>query len=303
MIKPLLRKVTKIALKSQKDVAKLTSHHDVYQKLYANTELLTNPTTNPQSLLNPKAPPTINTFPIFVAVYIAPKNWPRITAAGGDPQPLIKQIPGDHEYRILTSAFHLDKNPSHHRTRAAARRPGGAALFSRPREISPPVRSRNPFDHTSLFLEPNEAMDTLLNAGYNLWKDTIHSTAVAQDPYISTVTDDIEFSQKSPNHEKLLSLFNSWINVSSHITNVLTPRGHSFAEVHHFIHTELADDDSIGDSASSPEPEEGEENVTEMTDRRALDMARRLTRRRGRPKEAGHGRGKKSRREAEEVRT
>jgi hypothetical protein len=286
MIKPLLRKVTNIAIKSQKDVAKLTTHHDVYRKLYASTELLTNPAMNPQSLLNPKAPPTINTFPTFVALYIAPKNWPRIAAAGGDPQPLVKQIPGDHEYQILTSALHVDKNPGHHQMRT--RRLGGVALYSKRREISPPIRSRNLFDPASFFLEPNEAMDTLLNAGYNLWKDTICLPAVAQDTYISAVMDDTEFSQKSPDHEKLLSLFNSWINVSSHISNVLTPRGHSFAEVHHYIHTEPAVDDTVGDSATSPEPEEGE--MTEMTDRRALDMARRLTRRRGRPKAAGHGR-------------
>jgi hypothetical protein len=38
----------------------------------------------------------------------------------------------------LTSALHVDKNPSHHRTRA--RRLGGVALYSRPREISPPAR-------------------------------------------------------------------------------------------------------------------------------------------------------------------
>jgi hypothetical protein len=149
----LLKRVAKIALKERGRRFYVTTEaeFDVIKRVYEGTPMV-GAVLDPVTLLNPTLPATIDTFPLFVTIYLRPNKWPKVITnqieSGLPPTLLIKQIPGDEEYRALSLLFHPDR--------------------TRPRESSD-------FGDTTFKVKPNAAMDTLLNAGYDLWKETVRS--------------------------------------------------------------------------------------------------------------------------------
>ena len=155
----LLKRVAKIALKERdrRVYATTEAEFDYFKTLYEGTQMV-GAVLDPATLLNPTLPATIDTFPYFVTIYLRPNKWPKVitnqVALGLPPTLLIKQIPGDEEYRALSLLFHPDR--------------------TRPRESS---------DDDTFKVKPNAAMDTLLNSAYDLWTILANErTQIQSDP-------------------------------------------------------------------------------------------------------------------------
>ena len=209
----LLKRVAKIALKERERrvYATTEAEFDYFKTLYEGTQMA-GAVLDPATLLNPALPATIETFPYFVTIYLRPNKWPKVitdqVALGLPPTLLIKQIPGDEEYRALSLLFHPDR--------------------TRPRESS---------DDDTFKVKPNAVMDTLLNSAYDLWKETVRSRLLAEEPYDSLTTDDNEFARRSQSHANALELFGCWFRISCSASNAMVPGNRSMAEMHHFVNT------------------------------------------------------------------
>ena len=232
----LLKRVAKIALKERGRRFYVTTEaeFDVIKRVYEGTPMV-GAVLDPVTLLNPTLPATIDTFPLFVTIYLRPNKWPKVITnqieSGLPPTLLIKQIPGDEEYRALSLLFHPDR--------------------TRPRESSD-------FGDTTFKVKPNAAMDTLLNAGYDLWKETVRSRLLAEEPYDSLTANDNEFAKRSQWHANALELFGSWFRITCQASNAMVPGNRSMAETHHLVNTipEREEEPEVESSDSDNDDEE-----------------------------------------------
>jgi hypothetical protein len=265
----LLKRVAKIALKERGRRFYVTTEaeFDVFKRLYEGTPMV-GAALDPATLLNPTLPATIETFPYFVTIYLRPNKWPKVitnqAASGLPPILLIKQIPGDEEYRALSLLFHPDR--------------------TRPRESSVS-------DGDTFKVKPNAAMATLLNAGYDLWKPTVRSRLLAEEPYDSLTADDNEFAKRSQSHANALELFGSWFRITCQASNAMVPGNRSMAEMHHFVNTiPEREEDSEEPEVESSDSDNDDEEWARMPDIGIIYHAKNLAEKKpGRPRKADKG--------------
>ena len=233
--KALLRRMAKIAAKAMARERLLTKPFDydtpirvaMLKRLYANSDV-PGDVLDPYKQLREQDNVTIQTFPYLVSVFIAPSQWPKIVssfeAAEGKSALIIPQLPGDKEYRILQRIFHPDREPF----RLHAPRP--CAGTGRGTEIRRPT-------YTGHFhIPPNNAVEAVVNAAYDLWKDIFRDPVFANETYLSDVERaDEEFSTKSEAHAKLIEYFRAWTTISSTVAGNMIPTGASFAELIHYV--------------------------------------------------------------------
>ena len=235
---------------------------DVYQRLYQSTPMFGDALA-PATLFNPANPVDDETFPTFVTVYLRPSEWSRIITDQTESGPvlLIKQIPGDEEYRALSLFFHPDRQPRHSRF-------GGLN------------RTENEF-----VIKPDGTMSTLLNAAYDLWKDTTRSSLLVQEPYNSMVDDDDEFAQRSRSHADGLRLFSIWFRIYNNAKAAMVPSNVSFAEIHHYVNTQPQREEPLIDAPEFSSQSDDDDEFAEMNEMGLIFHAQHLAqRKRGRPR-------------------
>jgi hypothetical protein len=233
MAPKLAKKAAKLALEYRQELRTLKnrSQFEFYRELYLGTNIA-HAECKPINLIPPNV--DLHTFPYFVAIYIPPRNWPKIIGFDqvrtGEHYPLINQIPGDDEFRTISLLLHPDRN----------------------RQIITNATNIN-FSDTELA--------ALLNAGFDLWKPIIRTENIRllTAEFVSQRDNETVFSAQSANHAKLMELFLAWTSVSMEIMNALTPEAVSFAEIQHFAHAlppPLSPDPFLNNSSEESTDEE-----------------------------------------------
>ena len=287
------------------------SRFDVYRGLYRDTGLV-GPTMDPATVFNTSAPPSLDTFPLFVTFYLRPKDWPKVItedqARDSNVRPiLVKQIPGQNEYHMLLRMLHPDHGAhipkttltARGRGRGAIRRGGRIHWAQQTEDLDPGLNAiglQTGNRDSDFVVEPSEGLGALLVAGYDLWKDTILSPVLKNECFVSLRDDAQQFTSKSPRHAQLMTLFNTWVAVSCNVMNSIIPTGRSVVQLHHFVNTlprvapdsseSGSDDDDDDDDDDNDDDEEEEDQIDKMPDYQILERASTLPqkRKRGRPR-------------------
>ena len=218
------------------------------KRLYANSDV-PGDVLDPYKQLREQDSVTIQTFPYLVSVFIAPSEWPKIVssfeAAEGKSTLIISQLPGDKEYRTLQRMFHPDREP----VRLHAPRP--CTGTSRSTEICRPA-------YVGHFrIPPNNAVEAVVNAAFDLWKDIIRDPIFANETFLSDVERaDEEFNGRSEAHAKLIEYLRAWTRISSTVAGNMIPTGASFAEIIHYVNN----------TSVARQPEDDEEDLASSRD-------------------------------------
>src|SRR5579859_3842619 len=236
----LAKRAAKIALRERSDRlnAYKDARHQVYQDLF-RTSALASPTSHPKQLLCLDSPVTIDTFPLFVTIFIPPAEWPNVTPLDKPDTPLVNQIPGDSEYHRLSLIFQpnrtasLDQNNGgrgrgHGRGRRVGFNSGPSRGMGDNRTPTQALGLRRNLDN----IQPDNALSTHLNSAYDIWRVTVRTPALQQEMYMHLHDDPHQFASKSVEHREL---FQSWTKISRQVVNALCPPGRSVMEVHYFI--------------------------------------------------------------------
>jgi len=289
------KKVARIAVKARaaKQGASGNACHSIFGSLYTGTAL-DGDAMNPKLVLDPKIAPTRETFPAFVCCYIPPKQWPKVITLDqltsenmNATFPLVKQMPGAEEFRILSRMIHPDRTFQ----QVTARR---GALTTRSRSTvndAPP-----PFieDQFGFRVHPNNELSQMLNSAYDLWKPTLRNESIINESFINLRDDEATFRNRSPVHSELIELFKAWVSVSCLVMERLTPVGYSLAQIQYHVNNRLATPEPEL-SQSSSEEEDGVERdeIDTLSEDQLLHRALHLPvyRGRGRPRPRARSEG------------
>ena len=279
------KKVARIAVNTHtaKQAASNNACYNIFRSLYAGTAL-EGDGMDPKLVLDPKVAPTRETFPVFICCYLPPNKWPKaITLAQLTPEnvnstfPLVKQMPGVEEFRILSRMIHPDRTFQ----QATARRVGGMTT----RMQSTIDNSTPPFteDAFGFRLRPNNELSQLLNSAYDLWKPTVGNEKITNESFVKLRDDEMTFRNRSPMHSELIELFNAWVTVSCFIMDRLTPEGYSLAQIqYHVNHRPTTPDPELSVSSSEEENEVERDEIDTLSEQQLLHRALHLRFRRGR---------------------
>lgn len=271
-------------LRATASTAYINNRYRICRNLFNASTELGKGNCNPATILDPTAEVTLDTFPKLVAVYVPLDKWPQFIIAdhveADKEYPIVKQVPGEAEYRFLSSLFHPYKTQQ--RSDNTGTRGGAPATRLRNNRIQyDDLDQRNP----DAVIQPNQILAGMVNDAYALWKDVTCCPALQHETFVYGRHDANAFSAKSSKHEKILHLFDKWVQISVRMMNAIIPYGRSVAQLHHFVHVRPMDPPTEDEDEEDGEDEE-EDYIDTMNDDEVLERAGRLVARkkRGRPR-------------------
>ena len=289
------KKVARIAVKTRatKQGASGNACHRIFRNLYTGTAL-DGDAMNPKLVLDPKIAPTRETFPAFVCCYIPLKQWPKaITLDQLTPEnmnatfPLVKQLPGAEEFRILSHMIHPDRTFQ----QVTARRVGLTTRSRSTVDDAPPPFTEDQFGFR---VHPNNELSQVLNSAYDLWKPTLRNESIFNASFVNLRDDEKTFCNRSPVHSELIELFKAWVSVSCLVMERLTPVGYSLAQIqYHVNNRQTTPDPELSHSSSEEDDEVERDEIDTLSEDQLLHRALHLPvhQGRGRPRPQSRNEG------------